>query len=97
MGLSWRRTGVPAHSAVRSDESIEGAEDRRTESMKQVPQTRPGCDRDEYPPAVFLEGGEGPSAKYIDPFDNRGTGSSVKNQIRDLDNANASPSWWADR
>ncbi|MFJ9781052.1 putative T7SS-secreted protein [Amycolatopsis sp. NPDC101161] len=87
MGMSWR--GDESFPRTQpSDVTIdrEGAEDRRTESMKQVPQTRPGYDRDEYPPAVFLEGGEGSSVKYIDPFDNRGAGSSVKNQIRDLDN-----------
>ncbi|MEV6900367.1 NucA/NucB deoxyribonuclease domain-containing protein [Amycolatopsis sp. NPDC051372] len=54
--------------------------------MKQVPKTRSGYDRDEYPPAVFQEGGDGSSVKYIDPGHNRGAGRSIANQISGLDN-----------
>lgn len=98
MGTSWRGDeSFPRTQPAEVTIDREGAEDRRTESMKQVPQTRPGYDRDEYPPAVFLEGGEGSSVKYIDPFDNRGAGSSVKTRSATSTTANVSPSWWTGR
>lgn len=34
-------------------------------------------DRDEYPPAVALEGGDGASVRYIDPSDNRSAGACL--------------------
>jgi hypothetical protein len=43
--------------------------------------TRPGYDRDEYPPAMSDEGGAGADVRYIDPSDNRGAGSSMGNQL----------------
>ena len=36
------------------------------------------------PPAMFEEGGEGASVKYVDSSDNRGAGSSMGNQIEEL-------------
>jgi hypothetical protein len=42
----------------------------------------PGLDRDEYPPAMFSEGGEGASVRGINPSDNRGAGSSMGWQCR---------------
>lgn len=85
MGTSWRgdqpfNRMQPAEVTIDRD----GADARRAESMKQVPQTRPGYDRDEYPPAVFQEGGTGSSVKYIDPFDNQGSGSTIRHQISGL-------------
>ncbi|WDU48619.1 NucA/NucB deoxyribonuclease domain-containing protein [Taylorella equigenitalis] len=41
-----------------------------------------GLDRDEWPMAMFKEGGEGASVKHIDPSDNRGAGSSISCAIR---------------
>lgn len=41
-------------------------------------------DRDEYPPAMFKEGGNGASVKKIDSSDNRGAGSSIGQQYRGL-------------
>ena len=38
----------------------------------------PGKDRDEYPPAMFAEGGANASVKPIDPHDNRGVGAYIK-------------------
>ena len=46
--------------------------------------TVPGRDRDEYPPAVFKEGGSGSSVRPINPSDNRGSGSTLGHQIKDL-------------
>ena len=40
-----------------------------------------GLDRDEYPPAVFLEGGHGASIEYVDRSDNRGAGASMRHQM----------------
>ncbi|HEY3690469.1 MAG TPA: NucA/NucB deoxyribonuclease domain-containing protein [Pseudonocardiaceae bacterium] len=87
MGTSWRgdesfhRT-QPAEVTIDRDD----ADDRRAESMKQVPKTMSGYDRDEYPPAVFQEGGTGSSVKYIGPGHNRGAGRAIANQITGLDN-----------
>ncbi|WP_304512141.1 putative T7SS-secreted protein [Amycolatopsis sp. GM8] len=87
MGTSWRGdVPFPRTQPMEVTLDREGAEERRDESMKQVPQTKPGYDRDEYPPAMFAEGGEGSSVKYIDPFDNRGAGSSIRHQTAGLDN-----------
>lgn len=43
---------------------------------------RPGLDRDEYPPAMFEEGGAGADIEYINPADNRGSGSSFGGLLR---------------
>lgn len=47
----------------------------------------PGCDLDEYPPAMFKEGGvraDGTksSVRAIPSSDNRGSGASMGNQLR---------------
>jgi hypothetical protein len=41
-----------------------------------------GKDRDEYPPAMFKEGGTGASVRQIDSSDNRGAGSSIGYQTK---------------
>lgn len=46
--------------------------------------TKTGMDRDEWPMAMFKEGGNGASVRYIDPSDNRGAGSSIGNALSDL-------------
>jgi hypothetical protein len=46
----------------------------------------PGKDRDEYPPAVFKEGGRGAQVRPINPSDNRGAGASIGQQIKDVPN-----------
>lgn len=43
-----------------------------------------GKDRDEYPPAMFKEGGNGASVRPIAPPDNRGAGKCIGAQCRDL-------------
>ena len=62
-----------------------GASSRRKASLKDV-DTVPGLDRDEYPPAMSLEGGTGASVKLINPSDNRGSGSSIAYQLRKYPN-----------
>jgi hypothetical protein len=48
-------------------------------------QTTSGKDRDEYPPAMFAEGGSGASVRPISSSDNRGAGSCIGAQCRGLD------------
>jgi hypothetical protein len=62
-----------------------GAADRRRESL-QGTKPVPGKDRDEYPPAVFKEGGRGAQVRPINPSDNRGAGASIGQQIKDVPN-----------
>lgn len=59
-----------------------GAKERRKASLKGV-DTIPGLDRDEYPPAMSLEGGKGASVRHIGQPDNRGSGSSLSHQLRE--------------
>ncbi|WP_425928376.1 NucA/NucB deoxyribonuclease domain-containing protein [Pseudomonas sp. NyZ201] len=47
---------------------------------------KPGLDRDEYPPAMFQEGGKGASVRHIDPGDNRCAGACIGAQCRGLPN-----------
>ncbi|HEV7238563.1 MAG TPA: RHS repeat-associated core domain-containing protein [Thermoanaerobaculia bacterium] len=56
---------------------------RRAEAMKGKA-TVPGKDRDEYPPAMFKEGGQGSSVRPINPKANRGCGAAIGNQCRGL-------------
>jgi RHS repeat-associated protein len=60
-----------------------GASARRDASTRQLP-TRHGMDRDEYPPAMFREGGAGASVRHIPRGDNRGAGSCIGNACRGL-------------
>lgn len=62
-----------------------GAKKRRAESMRGNPVVA-GKDRDEYPPAMFQEGGTGSSVRPIDPGDNRGAGSVIRHQCTGLPN-----------
>ena len=57
-----------------------GASKRRRQSLKGIP-TKSGYDRDEFPMAMFSEGGTGASVKYIDPSDNRGAGSMIGHSV----------------
>ncbi len=59
-----------------------GTKERRKASLKGV-DTIPGLDRDEYPPAMSLEGGKGASVRHIGQPDNRGSGSSLSYQLRE--------------
>jgi len=58
----------------------EGPANRR-ESLRGIP-TRPGYDRDEYPPAMTDEGGRGASVRYIASSENRSAGGVMKGQLR---------------
>ncbi len=60
-----------------------GAAARRREALSGTP-ARSGLDRDEYPPAMFKEGGRGASVRHIDPSDNRGAGACIGAACRGL-------------
>ncbi|SOD50479.1 RHS repeat-associated core domain-containing protein [Pseudoxanthomonas wuyuanensis] len=61
----------------------QGAAANRREALRGTP-TRANKDRDEYPPAMFKEGGEGSSVRHIGPSDNRGSGACIGAQCRGL-------------
>ena len=61
-----------------------GANANRRESLRGV-ETKPGLDRDEFPPAMFQEGGAGASVRRINSSDNRGAGSSIGAQCQGLE------------
>ena len=63
------RTGAPSQR----QKSILG-----TESKK-------GLDRDEWPMAMFVEGGVGADIEHISPGDNRGAGASIGAALRQCD------------
>lgn len=65
-----------------------GADKRRHASIGNIRLERkpaPHYERDEYPPAMTREGGHSANVRFIDRHDNRGAGSSMRAQTRDLD------------
>ena len=58
-----------------------GTAANRKESLAGISKVK-GKDLDEYPPAMFREGGKGASVKAISPKDNRGAGASIGDQLR---------------
>jgi uncharacterized protein RhaS with RHS repeats len=60
-----------------------GAAARRSAAL-QGTKSASGLDRDEYPPAMFEEGGNGASVRSIGSGDNRGAGASIGAQTRGL-------------
>jgi hypothetical protein len=65
-----------------------GADRRRAEALRGIP-TRPGYDRDEYPPASTREGGRGADVRYVPSRDNRGAGAVMGGQLRPFCNGQA--------
>ena len=59
------------------------AAERRKASLADV-KASPIYDRDEWPMAVFEEGGQGADVAYVDGRDNRGAGSSIGWQMRNF-------------
>jgi hypothetical protein len=70
------------------DKDQKGAEARRSQAIDHIPRGsqigEPWADRDEYPPARSYEGGTGASVKYVPYWDNQGSGVSLGNQARNL-------------
>ncbi|MFJ1796140.1 NucA/NucB deoxyribonuclease domain-containing protein [Kitasatospora griseola] len=75
------RQGRPKPSIVTIDRP--NADNNRSDSLRGIA-TRPPDDRDEYPPAMYKEGGRGASVKYIPTADNTGSGSSMGSAVRGL-------------
>ncbi len=73
--------GQPSTLTVERD----GAKSRRRKALKGK-RSHQGTDRDEYPPAMFEEGGAGSSVRNINPSDNRGAGACIGAQCRGLPN-----------
>lgn len=57
-----------------------GADANRDASLEGFP-TRAGFDRDEYPPAVSREGGEGANVRYVPSSENRSQGSVMGHRL----------------
>jgi hypothetical protein len=57
-----------------------GATARGRQATSPYP-TKPGYDRDEYPPKVFAEGGFGASVRYVPTSDNRSAGGQLRSQL----------------
>ena len=60
-----------------------GARSNRATSLRGHDKV-PGKQLDEYPPAMFREGGAGASVRPVSPADNMGAGASIGNQCRGL-------------
>ncbi|WP_306323356.1 MULTISPECIES: NucA/NucB deoxyribonuclease domain-containing protein [unclassified Streptomyces] len=84
-GTIWRGddsdTGTPKPSVLTIDRG--GADDNRADSLRGIPSDAPR-DRDEYPPAMYKEGGAGASVQYIAAKDNQGSGSAMGSAVRGL-------------
>jgi hypothetical protein len=74
--LDARRAGHKRILHIRRDEA---AANRRA-SLRGIP-TRPGYDRDEYPPAMSDEGGKGADVRYVVSAENRSAGSVMSRQL----------------
>ncbi|MFF2618309.1 hypothetical protein [Kitasatospora sp. NPDC058046] len=86
-GQIWRGAshspGAPLPSVLTIDRA--GGDDNRDNSLRGIP-TSPSGQRDEYPPAMFKEGGRGASVKYINGSDNTGSGSTMGKALGGLPN-----------
>lgn len=71
------RAGQPEVLHIARDE----AGQNRRRSLAGVP-TRPGFDRDEYPPAVSDEGGAGADVRYVRSSTNRSAGALMGRVLR---------------
>jgi hypothetical protein len=85
-GKIWQGADVIEDDASAAKPSIltvdrNGADANREASLAGI-DTTGGMDRDEYPPAMFKEGGAGASVKYITSSDNQAAGASIGGQLR---------------
>ena len=72
-----QRIGLPEFVTIDRKE----AANRRKESLSNIRKNKI-YDRDEWPMAVFAEGGKNANVRYIEPSDNRGAGASISWQMR---------------
>lgn len=66
---------------VRLHIAREKADAHRSASLRGIP-TKPGYDRDEYPPAMSREGGQGADVRYVRSAENRRTGNEMREQLQ---------------
>lgn len=76
-----QEAGYPDILTIARDSAISN----RKESIGKL-QKIPGKQLDEYPPAMFKEGGAGASVRAINPKDNMGAGACIGNACRGLAN-----------
>ena len=81
----WAEAQAAGHPSVLTVNKA-GAKSNRAAAMEGQAPAGPGRDRDEYPPAMFSEGGSGASVKSVDASSNRSLGSYIGNQLRKLPN-----------
>lgn len=74
-------SGKPSVVTIARD----GSKTNRANSLRGI-KTKPSLDRDEWPMAMFKEGGTGASVRHINPSDNRGAGSAIGNALSDYPN-----------
>jgi hypothetical protein len=55
--------------------------DQHRDTSTAVLPTKAGYDRDEYPPAMSREGGQGADVRYVNAHENRGAGASMGYQL----------------
>ena len=75
-----------AHDAIRAGHPRRlhidrAAADRHREEATSGVRTRPGFDRDEYPPAMSREGGRGADVRLVRSRENRSAGASMGAQL----------------
>lgn len=58
------------------------SDDVRRDQALSVCDPLPDWQRDEYPQAMFREGGQGASVRYVEPRDNTGAGATVGGLLR---------------
>lgn len=66
--------GHPKYLTIDRKGNINSA--RRNQAVNICPIVS-GAERDEYPPAMFAEGGQGASVRYVEPKDNSGAGGRM--------------------
>jgi hypothetical protein len=71
-----RRNGHPRVLHIRRSEATAN----RRASLRGIP-TKRGYDRDEYPPAMSDEGGQGADVRYVLSAENRSVGSVMRYQL----------------
>lgn len=70
-------------STLTLDRNKTNVKKRRRESMEKL-ERKTGFDRDEYPPAIFTEGGSEASVIHMSRSDNRGAGSTMGKILSDI-------------
>jgi hypothetical protein len=87
-----RRNGQPRILHIRREE----ARANRRASLRSIP-TKPGFDRDEYPPAMSDEGGKGADVRYVRSAENRSAAPLCVTSLLCTATCSGSSSSWPNR